>query len=262
LFLRTHNKGALVRPSAEALKTEYERFLRENTYGRALVASAPELTRPMVQRYYPDAEDSIYSLSGYRTRRGEHLVMLAARKVLQKPRRMGIGLCFEHARIDPELALRAACLFERLGYYGVFELEFIHARGRAMLIDMNPRLYNQVALDIARGMNLPALAYAAALGEDAEVLRLAVAARKDEQARAFCNRLGLFLLVGTQRLFGTMSAAEAVRWRRWREDKKGLLVDPVMDPDDPGPWIADFASQVYSQLRHPRAWLRSVALNR
>src|SRR5580658_6156632 len=52
LFLRTHNKGTVVRPSTETLQTEYARFLRENTYGRALVASAPELARPMVQRYH------------------------------------------------------------------------------------------------------------------------------------------------------------------------------------------------------------------
>jgi D-aspartate ligase len=262
LFLRTHNKGTIVRPRAEGLQTEYERYLRENTYGPSLVASAPELARPMVQRYYPDAEESIYSLSGYRDPTGKHLLMLAARKVLQRPRRMGIGLCFEHASIDPELASGAARLFERMGYYGVFELEFIHASGRAMLIDMNPRLYNQLALDIARGMNLPALAYAASLGDDTELRRLVAAAGKDEQACAFCNRFGLLLLIGTQRLFGTMSAAEAVRWRRWREDRRGQLIDPVVDPDDPAPQIADFASQVYGQLRHPRAWLRTVALNR
>jgi predicted ATP-grasp superfamily ATP-dependent carboligase len=262
LFLRTHNKGALVPPTAKELPKEYERYLRENPYEGALAASAPELTRPMIQRYYPDAEESIYALSGYRDPTGKHLIMLAARKVLQRPRKMGIGLCFEHATVDPDLASRVARLFERLGYYGVFELEFINAGGRALLIDMNPRLYNQLALDIARGMNLPRLAYEAALGNDAGVLRLVEAARESEVAGAFCNGIGLFLLIGTQRLFGTMSTAEAEQWRRWRRERKALLIDPVADPDDPGPWLSDLAAQVYRQLRHPRAFLRTVALNR
>ena len=43
-------------------------------------------------------------------------------------------------------------------------MEFIIAGRKRMLIDFNGRFYGQMALDIVRGMDLPALAYAAAIG--------------------------------------------------------------------------------------------------
>ena len=74
--------------------------------------------------------------------------MRAARKIVQQPRSIGIGLCFEPALVDPLLAERTKRLCERIGYYGVFELEFILAEGKAMLIDFNGRFYHQMAFDI------------------------------------------------------------------------------------------------------------------
>jgi len=61
---------------------------------------------------------------------------------------------------------------------------------------------------------------------------------------------------------GTMSAAEAARWRSWADDHRGALVDSVADDDDPRPLFADAARQVYDCVRHPRAFLLNVALDR
>ena len=79
-------------------------------------------------------------------------------KVLQRPRRLGIGLCFASAAVPDDLRARATRLLDSLGYFGVFELEFIRSRGRYLLIDMNPRFYNQIQLDVTRGLDLPMLA--------------------------------------------------------------------------------------------------------
>ncbi len=262
IFLKLHKKGAIVSRSPPLAGREYEKFCRENVYGGPVRDRMPELKQPMLQRYYPEATQWIYSLSGFRSAKGGGLALLGAVKVLQRPRSMGIGLCFEHAPVDGVLAERALQLLEAIGYYGVFELEFMRAGDRLLLIDMNPRFYNQLALDVARGLRSPNLAYAAARGDDAEVARLIAAVPKGDAAYAFCNQLGLRVLLGAQQLFGTMPVAEANAWRTWVKDRRNVLVDPVADDDDPAPLWADAMIQLYGCVRHPRAFVHMIALDR
>jgi hypothetical protein len=131
-----------------------------------------------------------------------------------------------------------------------------------LLIDLNPRYYGQMALDVARGLDLPRLAYAATCGDDEAVARLAAAAPDTAAPYAFCNRVGLEMLVGAQRLFSTMSASEAGRWREWAKPNGKVVVDSASAPDDPGPFVADTLRQVYHCLRHPRSFVRMIALDR
>jgi predicted ATP-grasp superfamily ATP-dependent carboligase len=262
LFLETHRKGDIAPRDVAGLRAAYDQFARDNRFGPPTATRFPELTRPMLQRYYPEAVDCIYSLSGFRDRSGKHLAILGAIKVLQRPRRMGIGLCFEDAAVVPELAERAANLLGRLNYYGIFEIEFVRAGDRMLLIDLNPRYYGQLALDVARGLDLPLLAYTATLGDDAEVARLVAALPAPGVPYAFCNRVGLYVLVGAQRLFGTMSPSDAARWREWSKPNGKVVVDSVFAPDDQGPLLADTMRQLYDCVRHPRAFVRMIALNR
>ena len=183
-------------------------------------------------------------------------------KVLQRPRRLGIGLCFASAAVPDDLRARATRLLDSLGYFGVFELEFIRSRGRYLLIDMNPRFYNQIQLDVTRGLDLPMLAYASAVGDDDRVSLLAGLASPDGAERVFCNRIGLGILLSAQRLFGSMTSAEAARWRAWTRDHEAALVDPISADDDPGPTLAEGMGQVFGCLRHPRAFMRMIALER
>ena len=64
-------------------------------------------------------------------------------------------------------------LCRELKYFGLFEVEFVNFNGNWAIIDFNPRLYHQIALDIRRGMPLPLLAFYDATGQ-AQVLREAV----------------------------------------------------------------------------------------
>jgi D-aspartate ligase len=262
LFLRTHNKGAVTARGPTALETEYDRFTRDNRYTDVIASALPGVQRPMLQRYYPVAEQAIYSIAGFRDRTGAHVALLGANKVLQTPRKIGVGLCFEPAKVHQEIAAGVRLMLERVGYYGVFEVEFIKADNRFLLIDFNPRFYNQIALDVARGLPLPTMAYAAALGETTEVERLVAKVSSERSDRAFCNRIGMAVFVGAQRLFGSMSADEARRWRKWRRDHHDILVDPILDADDPRPIVAEVAAQIYRPLRHPRAFFRSIAQDR
>jgi predicted ATP-grasp superfamily ATP-dependent carboligase len=264
VMLSHHSKGILVTDGADGshLVREYDRFRRENAYAPWMVRTFPELTQPLVQRYHGDASQCVYSIAGFRDVSGRHLAMSGSVKVLQRPTGMGIGLCFESAAVAPDLARRTAQLLERLGYFGVFELEFLRDGERSMLIDMNPRFYNQLALDIARGLDLPKIAYEAALGDGAAVARLVAAHHGGDGPMVFCNRIGLHMLLGAKRLFGRISREDATRWRRWARDPAKTVIDSVDAAGDPVPTLAEAASQVYECLRHPRGFLKNVVFDR
>jgi predicted ATP-grasp superfamily ATP-dependent carboligase len=216
----------------------------------------------MIQRYYPEAMQAIYSLSGFRDKSGKHVAMLGARKVLQRPRQLGVGLCFESAPVDAELGERVRRLCERIGYHGVFEVEFILCNGRALLIDLNARFYNQMVFDMARGLDLPRLAYAGAIGDEAEIARLVATVRQDDGggALAFCNGFGLEVMIGVQRLIGEMSAEDAARWHGWRTLPGRKVIDAVADDDDPIPFLCDVAQQVFHYVIRPRAFVRRLSV--
>jgi D-aspartate ligase len=258
LFRAVHAKGALVR-RREDVAREYDAFRRASVYLRPVRDRMPELTEPMLERFYPDGGDGVLSVSGFRSRGGRELVMLGAVKVLQRPRRLGIGLCFESTPLEPSVRDAAKRLLERLDYFGVFEIELIRVGGQHLLIDMNPRYYNQMQLDIARGMDSPRIAYAASMGDDAAVSELAARVPREAPGRAFRNGIGLRILVGAQRAFGRMSSAEALQWDAWAEGHGAGLVDSVASRDDLGPVVADGAAQVYGCLRHPFGFIRTMA---
>jgi predicted ATP-grasp superfamily ATP-dependent carboligase len=65
--------------------------------------------------------------------------------------------CAETVEVDPALSEQSRALLDRLGWSGVFNLQFIEAEGGCFLIDVNPRLYTSLGLAVAAGMNLPAI---------------------------------------------------------------------------------------------------------
>lgn len=217
---------------------------------------------PMLQRYHPEAMDQIYSLSGFRDVSGKHAVMRAAVKIFQRPRQLGVGLCIEEAEVIPSIAEQTFRLCERIGYFGAFELEFIVLGDKMLLIDFNGRLYNQLAFDIARGMDLPRLVYAAATEKQEELARLVEESLvcKKVDPLVFCNSFGLSLIVTTQRMFRKMSHADANRWREWRKGAEGRIVDAIRDVDDPIPTFIDGARQVWKSIRHFRGFVKEMAL--
>jgi hypothetical protein len=44
--------------------------------------------------------------------------------------------------------------------------------------------------------------------------------------------------------------------------RRRALVDAVRDPDDPMPFWAETGGQLYDCARHPRAFMRMIALDR
>ena len=260
LAVRSYTKGIIIDAIATDGRSEYDRVLRQGPHDHSFARQFPETMLPMLQRYHPEAMEAVYSLSGFRDVSGSHVVMLGAHKVLQRPSRAGIGLCFEEADVVPELAERTVRLCERVGYYGAFEVEFILCRGRPLLIDFNGRFYNQLAFDIARGMDLPSLVYAALTGQSDEVARLTSAflTRGATGGLVFCNSFGLSVTLAAQQASRAISPGDARRWKAWRKAYDGRIIDAVRDADDPLPALIDVAQQFLQSVRHPRAFAREM----
>jgi D-aspartate ligase len=264
LAQRTQTKGTVVESRENRVQSIFDDYMKDRSTTSEFAKRYPVTMTPLIQQYYPQAVDNVYSLSGFREKTGGGMIMRAARKILQQPRRTGVGLCFEPALVDPVLADQAKRLCERIGYYGVFELEFILTEEKAMLIDFNGRFYNQIAFDIARGMELPALAYAAATRNQAEVTRLMAHGNsgKHDDVAGFCNHFVLATIVKTQRILRTMSRKDAACWLNWSRGSHGTMIDAVKDPHDTLPAFVDVAQHLLHFLRHPRAFVRQYGLER
>ena len=262
VFLESGIKGFIVQDRA-TLAAELARFRQLARFNRVLTDRHPDIKEPMVQEYLTAAETSIFSVSGFVSDDGS-IVARAAMKVLQRPRKVGIGLCFEGREIEPVLVQKLEALCRKIGYHGTFESEFIVDGDRRLLIDFNPRFYSQMGFDIARGIPLPMLVWHAARGEKAELeeeLALARAwkARGDE---VYCHKTMLDLVLTLQGMSGQMSKDDVRQWRRWYADHRSTATDAVRDPDDRMPAVVDAASWAAHFAKHPRSFVRSFVLNR
>jgi len=258
LAIGNYVKGALTQRGANALIREFDQIVEAGAHDPDFARSHPEVMLPMLQVYYPEAVERVYSLSGFRDRSGSKTAVLGAVKVMQRPRKLGVGLCFEEAPVDQVLASKILALCERIGYYGAFEAEFIQADNGFLLIDFNARFYNQLNFDIARGLDLPRLIYASATGQNDTVDALLSSFRSREACRnyAFCNSVQFGLITRARRSFGSMSAEELRRWRHWCALPGRTMVDATFDVDDYWPYIVDMGNQFFSTFRHLRAFLR------
>lgn len=261
VLFRTQSKGVYVdRP--EQLASRYSAFCGQ-PHEDGLLKVDPSAAQPMVQEFHREAAIGIYSISAY-VRDGHLCGLRGARKLLQQPRRLGIGVCFEEAPVAPQLAAGLARLVARVGFSGVFEAEFIETDEGPLLIDFNPRFYNQMAFDIARGVPLPLLAYFHALGDHERVddLARAMAFSSPADGRVFVDLISLRLLLSAQRLSGVLSREEKKKWTDWYETNRNRCTHAVRDSDD---WLPAWLARVHLAIRcarHPRSFLRSIVFNR
>lgn len=262
VFLESGIKGFIANDDTE-LASELARFKALVRFAPVLTARHPDIGEPMVQEYLTAAETSIFSVSGF-VREDGRIVTRAAMKVLQRPRKVGIGLCFESRAVERPLVEALARLSRKVGYFGAFEAEFIADGDRRLLIDFNPRFYSQMGFDIARGLPLPMLVLWAAEGDRA---RLDAALDEAEAwspsgQEVYCHKTMLDLVLTLQGLSGRMSRDDVRRWRRWVETHGAGVTDAVRDPDDRMPAVIDAASWVRHFAKHPRSFVRSFVLNR
>lgn len=263
ILSRSMGKGSIVLEPSR-LASVFDDHVEKHTFGGPLMSRYPEMARPMVQAYHPAAADEIYILAGYVDDARDLFAVRASVKTLQWPRRLGIGLCFEDAEVDVELAAGVRRLCKRANYRGLYQIEFIRTGGQHLLIDFNPRFYHPLAFEVARGLQLPLMVYAAACGDEEQLRELVAEAAlpPSDQYTAFCNGFGFRLMLAAQRLAGTMAPAQVDRWRKWYVERDGRRIDSVADPADPLPSVVYAADELYRCARHPRAFYRGIAMNR
>ncbi len=262
VMLESGVKGIPVRDRS-ALPAALARFRTLVRYSPALTDRYPGVSEPMVQEYLTAAETSIVSVSGFVGQDGT-IVARASMKVLQYPRKMGIGLCFEGRPLDAALVAKLSALCRHVGYYGTFEAEFVADGDRRLLIDFNPRYYSQMGFDIARNLPLPLLVSHAARGEHEALHAALVQARAwtPTGSEIYVHKRMFDFILGLQGLSGAMSRDDVRSWRHWYQAHRTEATDAVHDPDDRRPAMADAALWMQSFAQHPRSFVRSFVLNR
>jgi predicted ATP-grasp superfamily ATP-dependent carboligase len=262
--LLSHGKGILVE-APERLDRALAEFLRYHAYRPAMSAVIPGVERPMLQAYRAGAATNIYSLAGFIDRDTGAIAVRASHKIRQRPRRLGVGLCFEERPVRAELVEGLARLCRAVGYFGVFEAEYVPDGDGHRLIDFNPRFYGQMGFEVARALPMAYLAWLGAVGRGARLAEELARAQAWQSSRswAYCDGFFLDLMLSAQRLSGRTPRAEAERWRAWRRQHRrdSTLVDAVRWPGDAAPGVAAAVRELVRAVRHPREFLRRTILD-
>ena len=254
VFFTSARKGVIVRSPLE-LASRYRDFLLANRYEAAIADERPHMARPMIQELHPG--EPVYSVSGFCVPRRNLFVARGARKVLQWPRQAGVGIAFADAPLDAALAEGVRRLCSATGFFGVFEAEFVATGAGMRLIDFNPRLFNQVGFDVARGLPSPYFAYLLALGDTA---RLDAAV---EEARAWRSdgraTYEYGSMIAWTRVAERLAGRRAGRTESHTNAGNAAIVEAVMDGEDWLPGLVDHLRQLGTALVHPRSTLRAAA---
>jgi D-aspartate ligase len=258
VFGSGHGKGQLVERRAELLSA-WRAWHSPVRYPADVAQRMPGVDRPLLQASYPGS-DRVFTVDGFVDETGELFCTLGCVKVLQWPRGSGPGICFEHAVVPASIDEGLSRLFRRVGFYGVFDAEFIEHAGSYLLIDVNPRFYNHMAFEVERGLPLPWMAYLAALG-DREALHAAVesARRSTSGPRVYVHPLPLRMMLQVQALTRGMSLGERKYWRSWLSMPEGTFTDPARQDGDNWPAVVEVALEIGRSIRHPRAYFRHLA---
>jgi predicted ATP-grasp superfamily ATP-dependent carboligase len=256
VYRRLNDKG-FVAYSPEELVDEYGKILEAEESGRNRMLGDANL--PILQRFVTVSDKGVYSVTGFIDRTGELFVTRSATKVFQRSQPAGVGVCFESRPTNPALSEGVRRLCRELGYFGMFEVEFLWCDDTWAAIDFNPRLFSQVGLDIRRKMPLPLLYCLEAAGET-EALRLAVekarAADRDIPA-VFYDRFTLRAILLAKTLTMRLSSKERAYWRAWVDRDPGQIVDFAADPGDPMPGVIHAMSEISLGVRAIPRFLRS-----
>ncbi len=120
----------------------------------ALAKRYPELRWPLLQRYVPSARRQVYSISGLKD--ADHGIVTASLsyKREQWPPDTGTSTLQISGR-DQGILAAGLKTVDQLVSCGIFELELLIDAERLLAIDLNPRAFGFINLDIALGHDLP-----------------------------------------------------------------------------------------------------------
>jgi D-aspartate ligase len=244
LYRRSNDKGIVVN-SADELNTQCARLFKRELKDTNLLLGDANI---ILQRFVGGASQ-VHSVSGFIDRTGELFITRHSAKVFQRSQPVGVGVCFESQAPNPALSDSVRNLCRELGYFGIFEVEFLWFEGRWNVIDFNPRLFSQVGMDVERGSPLPLFAYLDAAGQ-ADDLQSAVKQAQsdpDDVEVVFYDRFTFAALLIAQWLTSRISPWDRAYWRAWKRQKKHV-VDFAYDSADRWPGFVHAISEIYLGL--------------
>lgn len=247
-------KGHICHSRKELLE-EYPKYRKKNSYVSEIKAIDPHIEWPMIQSFHKDAMGNTLSIAGVTLESGEIFIVRGSKKVMQRPRKLGIGLCFQGCEIPDEIIEACRRLCKEARYVGAFELEMIYMEESEsyLLIDFNPRYYSQMAFEIARDLPIPGLVYAAAIGQSTELNKLLSTAKAWESQSTYIYSIKwlFYLFLSTALIGRNISWKEYTGWLRWLYADDTKYVDAVMDRSDLRPFFGDALTQLFHYARHP-----------
>jgi predicted ATP-grasp superfamily ATP-dependent carboligase len=210
----------------------------------SIAAAYPELLWPLLQRYLPSARNRVYSVSGIKDADGGILAACVSYKREQWPPDVGISTV-QVGCVDERILECGLQIVNQVLSRGIFEIELLADGDALYAIDLNPRGFGFIELDIARGFDLPWLWFRSTLGhlspEPAPPPRVSIEAR---------HRV-MHLVKALSRPGGD---DEKLPFKERRDSsKRRFTVSMQGSWSDPLPMII---SNLYL-MRHPRSFLRS-----
>jgi predicted ATP-grasp superfamily ATP-dependent carboligase len=118
----------------------------------------PYLRWPILQRYIPSARSRVYSVSGFKDPHTGVVAASVSCKRAQWPPDVGVSTSQISCASEPIMSTGLEAV-EQLLSSGIFELELLVDGEGLLAIDLNPRAFGFMALDMALGNDLPWLWY-------------------------------------------------------------------------------------------------------
>jgi D-aspartate ligase len=200
----------------------------------------PELYWPLLQRYVPSARTRVYSVSGIKDADGGVLTACVSYKSEQWPPDVGVSTV-QVAHTDKRIQDFGLYVLNQTLSRGIFEVEVLVDGEALYAIDLNPRAFGFLELELARGSDLPWLWYKSSF-------EVQTPAPEAAPAVALQARNGLLhLLKSIARWFGpAANRADSGR-------NKTVSVSMLGHRSDPLPMIISNLQL----LRHPRSLFRA-----
>jgi predicted ATP-grasp superfamily ATP-dependent carboligase len=238
------HKGFIIL-NEDQLVTQYNKFLQNYpSYPIAGLTNQQDCL-PMIQRYVASSLKGVFSVAGFINKDGTIFHTQGSVKTLQRPARMGIGLCFESFDLPADLSEKVKKLCLELGYFGIFEVEFLMtADNKSQIIDFNCRYYSQMSFDIKRGLN--------GLGAMTGCTPL-ITVPPESQYKHYRYSLSWYLMILCIVQFFMLNFGFTFKWLNWLFFGKGKYIDKVSSRSDFKPLIADVIQTVKFWILHPRS---------
>jgi D-aspartate ligase len=114
----------------------------------------PELRWPLMQRYLSPARHRVYSVSGFKDAEGGVVSACVSYKREQWPPNVGTST-LQVGCEDARILERGVQIVDQILSRGIFEIELLADGDDLYPIDLNPRAFGFLELDMARGSDLP-----------------------------------------------------------------------------------------------------------